>query len=140
MSARGNFTKAIQTYLASHQSNVNMYSMATRLVYTLVVGTPDVKRSELTIDQVKVVEMVEDLASEFTNQGEHPLEAVQLAYDVISAQDTTKLHIWVKSMDVLEELEVVTISYNKRYSLNSITLEDFPDYQMATRLILEMFD
>lgn len=140
MSARLFFTRAIQVYLDSHPSKVNLYSMATRYTYYLIAGNDNIFKSDLTSNQLKQLELVEGLATYHMEDGHtHPLEAIQLAYEHIREQDLVQLHIWSKAVEVIEELEEVEIAEIKKYTLNSLSLELFPEYTVPTRLILEMF-
>ena len=86
--SRKKFTHAIALYLSTHDNQVNLYSLATRHNYTLVVGNSNVKRSELNDVQLNLVSMVEDLAASYIAlKNAHPVEAVELAYQEITARN-----------------------------------------------------
>ncbi len=95
--SRNNFTNAIAGYLENHGNRVNMYSLATRHTYTLVVGDSNVKRSELNCEQLDLISMVEDLAASYIAlEGVHPVEAVELAYQEVMARDVVALSVLFK--------------------------------------------
>ena len=86
--SRKKFTHAIALYLSTHDNQVNLCSLATRHNYTLVVGNSNVKRSELDDVQLNLVSMVEDLAASYIALNSvHPVEAVELAYQEITARN-----------------------------------------------------
>lgn len=92
--SRNNFTHAIAQYLTSHKNRVNLYSLATRHIYILVVGNSNVKRSELDDVQLNLVSMIEDLAASYIAlEDVHPVEAVELAYQEITARDVETLSV-----------------------------------------------
>lgn len=94
--SRAQFTNAIKSYLTTHSSMVNLYSMATRYVYTLVVGHSEgIKRQDLTEPQIQFVRLVEELASEYMAMSEmHPLEAIEMAYNHIKSQGVERVVNW----------------------------------------------
>ena len=86
--SRKNFTDAISQYIATHGTPVNLYSLATRHIYTLVVGNANAKRYDLDDVQLNLVSMVEDLAASYIAQeNAYPVEAIELAASDIVLED-----------------------------------------------------
>lgn len=81
--ARKNFTSAIKYYLDNSPvtSGVNLYSLATRVLYMSLFNDANVTRSELDVNSLEKVEVLEDLAAAYmVVYGYHPVEAVTLAH------------------------------------------------------------
>ena len=123
--SRENFTQAIAQYLTSHKNRVNLYSLATRHIYTLVVGDSNVKRSELNPVQLNLVSMVEDLAASYIAlENVHPVEAVEQAYQEITARDVATLSVLFHYPTIgLQYTHMVTL---KRCYILSL-INDIPD-------------
>lgn len=119
--SRKNFTHAIAQYLTSHNNCVNMYSLATRHNYTLVVGNSNVKRSELDDVQLNLVSMVEDLAASYIAlENVHPVEAVELSYQEITARDVVTLSVLFQYTTIaFRDINMVTLK--RRYILDLIS-------------------
>ena len=109
--SRKNFTHAIAQYLTSHKNRVNLYSLATRHIYTLVVGDSNVKRSELDDVQLNLVSMIEDLAASYIAlKNVHPVEAVELAYQEIKARDVKTLSVLFQYTEIaFRDINMVTL-------------------------------
>ena len=109
--SRNNFTHAIAQYLTSHNNRVNLYSLATRHIYILVVGDANVKRSELDSSQLNLVSMIEDLAASYIAlENVHPVEAVELAYQEIKARDVKTLSVLFQHTAIaFKDINMVTL-------------------------------
>lgn len=123
--SRKNFTHAIAQYLTSHNNRVNLYSLATRHIYMLVVGDSNVKRSELNSVQFNLISMVEDLAASYIAlENVHPVEAVELAYQEITARNVVTLSVLFQYTTIaFRDINMVTLK--RRYILSLIN--DVPD-------------
>ena len=122
--ARKNFTHAIAQYFSIHNSRVNPYSLATRHIYTLVVGNSNVKRPELNDVQLNLVSMVEDLAaSHIALENVHPVEAVELAYKEIKARDVETLSMLFQHTPYPKGIKMIPLK--RRYILSLI--KDVPN-------------
>ena len=118
--SRKNFTHAIAQYLTSHNNRVNLYSLATRHIYMLVVGDSNVKRSELNSVQFNLISMVEDLAASYIAlENVHPVEAVELAYQEITARNVVTLSVLFQYTTIaFRDINMVTLK--RRYILSLI--------------------
>ena len=122
-----NFTHAIDQYLSTHDNRVNLHSLATRHIYTLVVGDANVKRSELDNVQLNLasVSMVEDLAASYIAlENAHPVEAVELAYQEIMARNVVTLSVLFKHTTALYP-DINMVALKRRYILDLIN--EVPD-------------
>lgn len=123
--SRKNFSHAIAQYLSTHDNHVNLYSLATRHTYLLVAGDDNAKRSELDDVQLNLVSMVEDLAASYIAlDSVHPVKAVELAYQKITARDIVTLSVLFQYTTIaFRDINMVTL---KRRYIRSL-INDVPD-------------
>lgn len=129
-SSKFNFHNAIAGYLSRHDTDdrVNMYILATQPALTLVVGEPNVKRSELDDDQLNIFSMVEDLAaSHIALNDVHPVEAVVIAYHEIVSRDVEALSVLFK-MTSLPYVDTKLLLPKRRAILDLMGFSDWLYY------------
>lgn len=93
---RKNFTDAIKTYLDQTTviSEVNLYSLSTRVMYMCLFKDVSVSRNKLDCNSLEQVEVLEDLAAAYIVVNcIHPVEAVALAHQRLSKSDVQTSNI-----------------------------------------------